>query len=48
MILATIAKEASAKRELRTSFLESEMRSLGRVQRGIAITAASVVTDRQQ
>ena len=43
-----MANEANAKRELNTSFLESVIRSFGSVQSGITITAASVVTERQQ
>lgn len=39
---------ARAKRDPRAIFLEKDMRSLRRVQRGIAITMRSVTTERTQ
>lgn len=43
-----MAKEHSAKRQIKASFLASEMQSLGSVHKGMTITAASVVQDNTQ
>jgi len=45
---AIMANEPRAKRDDSASFFASEMRSLGRVQSVMNMTAASVVTDRVQ
>ena len=47
-IEAMMANEPSAKRQIKASFLASEIRSLGSVHSGITMTAASVTDESTQ